>query len=58
MIARTAAPPKVNGVFGAAQVGDEGLYGSLVAGEPAQQAGAGQQQERGHEEGSRSAAGT
>src|SRR6185312_4487677 len=45
-------------VFRAAQVGDEGLDDPLVAGEPAQQAGAGQQQERGYEQGGRGAAGT
>ena len=39
------------------QVGDEGLDDPLVAGEPAQQAGAGQQQERGHEQGGRGTAG-
>jgi len=44
-------------VFRAAQVGDEGMNESLVIGEPAQQAGAGQQQESGHEEGGRGAAG-
>jgi hypothetical protein len=40
------------------QVGDEGLDDPLVAGEPAQQAGTGQQQERGYEQGGRGAAGT
>jgi hypothetical protein len=43
-------------VFRAAQVGDEGLYESLVIGEPAQQAGAGQPQESGNEQGRRGAA--
>ena len=44
-------------VFRAAQVGDEGLDDPLVVGEPAQEAGTSKQQEGGHEQGGRGAAG-